>query len=192
MTLANSTISQRLTDIGRTYVSLFEQTHGFLPVCEKDDKWVSPCELTAFDENHNHWKPVQADANLNFLNVETALDIALHPSIKEYFSVLYSESISASCEDGKLSLLFAWSKDDFSRLQENIIGHILMKQRLKQSLTIFFAITDDDDFILSLNNNTGEIWVERVGMEPHKKIAESMMEFLNLITIEAPIAQPEQ
>lgn len=189
MTLSNLTITEKLIELGNNYVTLFEQTHGFLPVCEKDEQWLSPCELSAYDEEHNFWQPIKIDESLVFDNVEKALEFSLHASIKEYFSAMYSESISAHCEEGSLALIFAWNKDDFSRLQENIIGHILMKKRLKQNTTIFFAVTDDDDYILSLNNETGEIWVERVGCEPHKKIADNMLTFLNSLSIEVPAGE---
>ncbi len=53
------------------------------------------------------------------------------------------------------------SHHDFERLQQNLIGHILMKQKLKQAITLFFAVTDEDDIILSVNNNTGEVWAEK-------------------------------
>lgn len=186
MTLASTTLSQLLPQIGQQYLSAFEQAHGFLPVCLKDEIWPSPCELGAFGDEHNHWQPVEIKDSLSFDNVEQALNFPLHASIKEYYTAIYSETIYASCDEGKLSLLFAWSEADFARLQENIIGHVLMKQRLKQQVTIFFALTDDDDYILSINNDTGEVWVERVGCEPHKKVADSLLEFIASLTIEAP------
>ena len=95
---------------------------------------------------------------------------------------MFSDSLDASCAEGDLSLLFAWSAKDFARLQENIIGHILMKQRLKQAETIFFAVTNEEDMIISLDNNTGEVWVEQVGCKPHKKISDSLVEFIGQLT----------
>ena len=61
-----------------------------------------------------------------------------------------------------------------------------MKTKLKQKLTIFFALTDDDDHIISLDNNTGSVWVEKVGREPHKKIAETLAEFMSQLTPRIP------
>jgi SecY interacting protein Syd len=67
-------------------------------------------------------------------------------------------------------------------LQENIIGHILMKKRLKQENTIFFGVTNEDDMILSINNETGAVWVERVGCKAHKKLADSLNDFIRQLT----------
>ena len=49
-----------------------------------------------------------------------------------------------------------------------------MKQKLKQEVTIFFALTDQEDFILTVANATGAVWVEQVGKVPHKKLADSL------------------
>jgi len=56
-----------------------------------------------------------------------------------------------------------------------------MKQRLKQAETVFFAVTDEEDMIITINNETGAVWVERVGCEPHKKLADSLAQFLTNI-----------
>jgi SecY interacting protein Syd len=81
-----------------------------------------------------------------------------------------------------LSLLFAWNKDDFERLQENLIGHILMKRRLKQEETVFFAVTDEEDMIISVDNASGSVWVERVGCKPHKQLSDSLAQFISQLT----------
>ena len=47
-------------------------------------------------------------------------------------------------------------------------------------------MTDDDDHIISLNNETGAVWVEKVGCEPHKKLAESLAEFIVQLTPRIP------
>jgi SecY interacting protein Syd len=57
-----------------------------------------------------------------------------------------------------------------------------MKQKLKQAETIFFAVTDEEDMIISLDNISGEVWVERVGCKPHKKLSNSLVEFISQLT----------
>jgi len=182
MTLPNSPLAETLWLFANSYIELFEKTNGCLPVVEKDNDWVSPCQQNDFDEKSVYWKPVKSDKELSFENIESALEITLHQDIKIYFSTFLSESIEANCEEGRLSLLFAWNENDFQRLQENIIGHVLMKKRLKQSNTIFFAVTDEEDLIISLDNDNGEVWVERVGCKPHKKLANSLSEFIEQLT----------
>ena len=182
MTLPNSALAQSLWILANDFVDLHEKNKGHLPIIEKDDNWISSCQQSDYDEHNIHWRPVEVDINLSFDNIESALDISLHPDIKTYFLTFFSESIEAKCEDGGISLLFAWNNDDFHRLQENIIGHILMKKRLKQDQTIFFAVTAEDDMILSINNDSGEIWLERVGFQAHKKLANSLNDFIKQLT----------
>lgn len=193
MTSSNP-IKTNLVDIlqqfSKQYVNQYRDVHSHLPKIKQDDEWSSPCEIPYENSEVEHahlstgqvfWQPIniEKEQGLDFDNVESALALNLHPDIKTYFTTLYSESLDASCEEGNLSLLFAWNKDDFQRLQENLIGHILMKQRLKQAETVFFAVTDEEDMIISIDNNTGSVWVEQVGCKPHKKLADSLALFIS-------------
>lgn len=150
-----------------------------MPLVEVDEDWPSPCVQGTHDEDYQYWLPFQVEEALTFDNLESALNLKLHQSIKEYFTGVFSESVPATCSEGHLQLLFAWSVDDFSRLQQNLIGHIMMKQKLKQEVTLFFAVTDDEDIMLTVNNENGEVWAEKVGCKPHKKIADSLADFIN-------------
>ena len=178
MKTSNQELAQRILAFSKLYVEQYQAALNHLPLVEVDDQWPSPCLQNNFDDSFMCWQPVEISADLSFENIEQALDIKIHSSITQYYSVIFSESIPATCEEGHLQLLFAWSEDDFSRLQQNLIGHILMKQKLKQEITLFFAITDDDDIMMSVNNETGEVWAERVGCQPHKKIANNLEEFI--------------
>ncbi|GHE85242.1 SecY-interacting protein [Thalassotalea profundi] len=180
--MLNSSLSSSLCLFSQQYVAAYQKQFNHLPLTEVDEQWPSPCIVNSFDEQLNEWQPQVIANPLSFTNVEQALGVELHEDICQYFTTLFSESMPANCEHGELSLLFAWSEDDFVRLQENIIGHILMKQKLKQKITVFFAVTDDDNFLLSVDNNDGSVWVERIGCEPHKKLADSLNEFIKSLT----------
>ena len=184
-TLSNvspNTLTHTLLAFADLYIEKHQREHHQLPTVESDEDWASDCEQGRHNDEEIYWKPVKITNKLNFENVEQALNLTLHQDIKDYFTCIYSESIEAESEDGKLSLLLAWNKKDFERLQQNLIGHIMMKQKLKQNITLFFAVTDEDDMIISLDNETGEIWVEQVGCKPHKKLANNMVQFLNNLT----------
>tara|TARA_B110000881_G_C18555551_1_gene506683 strand:+ start:1002 stop:1589 length:588 start_codon:yes stop_codon:yes gene_type:complete len=186
MTSTNKKLSESLQAFANDYITQYQNTYQTLPITFLDKDFPSPCEQqvisSADAEDKVYWKPSVIDDKISFTDVESALEISFHPDIKTYFSTLYSESMSATCSDGALSLLFAWNEDDFKRLQENLIGHVLMKQKLKQKITLFFGLTDEEDMILSLMNDTGEVWVERVGCEPVKKISDSLTDFIQQIT----------
>lgn len=182
MTLPNTSVKNTLLAFTTSYIEKYHEVHHQLPVVVSDKDWVSPCEQGQSNEEESYWKPIKIDGDLNFENVEKALEFSLHQDIKDYFTCVYSESIEAESEDGKLSLLLPWNKDDFERLQQNLIGHIMMKQKLKQNITIFFAVTDEDDMIISIDNETGAVWVEQVGCLPHKKLANNLVEFIAGLT----------
>jgi len=186
---SNKNLVQILQQFSEQFIADYQQTHACLPTVERDEEWSSPCEKGVVKKNSPsqdevYWRPVAIDKSeeLSFDNVESALDLTLHNDIKTYFTLLYSESLDARCDEGDLSLLFAWNKNDFERLQENLIGHILMKQRLKQKETIFFAVTDEEDMIISVDNASGSVWVERVGCIPHKQISDSLAQFISKLT----------
>jgi len=192
MKSTNQELTDKLWHFADSYIESYQKAHGHLPVAELDEDWPSACQQGLFtpqeqsgrqdSEQHILWRPVAAHGDLCFNNIESALELELHPDIKQYFTVFHSDPLDAKCAEGQLSLLFSWNEDDFERLQENIIGHVLMKRKLKQDITIFFGITDEEDLILSLDNETGAIWVERVGCKPHKKLADSMAEFVAGLT----------
>ncbi|MFT5815150.1 MAG: SecY interacting protein Syd [Psychroserpens sp.] len=186
MKISNYSLNELVWHFSQDYLQAYQHRFEHLPIIHKDEDWASPCEQGEYEEDFSLWHPIKVDEALTFDNVEAALEIKLHDEIKQYFTAIYSDSLDASFVEGDLSLLFAWNEKDFARLQENIIGHILMKTKLKQKLTIFFAITDDDDHIISLDNETGSVWVEKVGCDPHKKIADTLAEFISQLTPRIP------
>lgn len=178
----NTPVKNSVLNFTTTFIEQYQSEHQALPIIEIDKDWISPCEQQQVNHQDVYWKPVAIDETLDFDNVGQALGITIHQDIQDYFTCVYSESIDATCDEGTLSLLFPWNKDDFERLQQNLIGHIMMKQKLKQDVTLFFALTDEDDMIISLDNATGEIWVEQVGCKPHKKLADNLIAFLESLT----------
>jgi len=191
MTSTNKTLTQMLLNFSKDYCQQHIEQFGHLPTVEHDEQWLSLCEIGPHDSSLHYWQPIAVEVErlsndneveLSFSNVESALNLELHPDIKTYFTTIFSGALDASCSEGQLSLLFAWNREDFARLQENIIGHILMKQRLKQAETVFFAVTDEDDMIISVDNSSGEVWVEQVGCKPHKKISDSLIDFIKQLT----------
>jgi SecY interacting protein Syd len=146
---------------------------------EFDSQWPSTCYLQQANEGEEvNWLPVRQSHQMDWSAFETALDIVLHPSIKDYFGCYWSDNLAAKHEFGQLELIQVWNEADFERLQQNLIGHILMKRRLKQSETLFFALTDEEDEILCINNVSGEVVLEQVGLEPKRVIASNLASFI--------------
>lgn len=183
MNSSNPKLVATLQQFHQCYFQTYQQQHSNQPTVQHDKDWPSPCEKSQVKNGESvSWKPVLCDPLLSFSNMEQALKIELHQDIKTFFGSFYCANLPAKTSDGELELLFLWSKDDFERLQENLLGHLWMKQKLKQEDTVFFAVTDSDDVILSVVNSTGEVWAERVGKKPHRKVADSLVKFIKLLS----------
>ncbi|TPV62062.1 SecY-interacting protein [Aestuariibacter sp. GS-14] len=147
---------------------------------EYDPDWPSPCYQEAAQAGMAvNWQPVAMDLPLNFANIESALNISLNEQFCQFFTTNWSFNLLAQASDGQCELLQVCNADDFERLQQNLIGHLMMKQRLKQPLTLFFGLTDEDDFILSVDNTSGEVVLEQVGRLPVRKLAPDLATFLD-------------
>ncbi len=154
--------------------------------------WPSPCYQQQADPGVSvGWRPVrQTEQNDMFDRLSTALEEPLHPDIVSYYSRYWSDPLPAVWEGEPLSLLQAWNPADLERLRENLIGHALNKQRSKAPLTIFFACVEPDtDYFVSLENQSGQVVLEKPGQPVIRVLANSLAEFLNNLT---PTAIPDQ
>lgn len=163
----------------------WHQTQQLPMVTWADPASPSPCQQQWLTAEQVSWLPVTQQPAADFSNVEHALDMTLHDDIKTFYSSFYGANLAAVHPRGQLALLMPWNQDDLARLQENIIGHILMKRRLKQRETVFFAVTDDENIMLSVLNSTGEIYLEHVGKEVQERVADNLAALLSSLT---PIA----
>ncbi len=62
-------------------------------------------------------------------------------------------------------------------MQQNLLGHSLAKQKNKQEQNWFFATTDND-MVICLNQETGEVELEKPGYKPERVLAVSLAAFL--------------
>jgi len=149
---------------------------------QADPASPSPCQVGVIVDNTVQWQPLLQQPAADFGNVEQALELELHSDIKAFYQLYYGAGLAAAHPRGKLALLMVWNSEDVKRLQENIIGHILMKRRLKQRETVFFATTEDDAVLLSVLNSSGEVFLEHVGREVTEKLADNLADFFAQLT----------
>lgn len=152
-----------------------------------DNDWPSICYQQNVEQGDwVDWKPELQNEKLSFSKLEQALEIKLDEQYCAYFTRYFSENLPATASRGDCELLQVLSATDFERLQENLIGHILMKRRLRQPETLFFAMTSDDDFILTVDNTSGAVLLERVGKKSDEVLAEDLASFINQLTPRLP------
>jgi SecY interacting protein Syd len=152
-----------------------------------DQQWPSSClahHIEALIDDHVYtWQAVKRhDDNLD--NIAKALEIDIPADIVEFYSSVYADHLQVTFENRQLTLLQVWNDDDFARLQENIIGHVLMKRRLKQSDTIFIGLTDDDEELISILLSSGEVVLEKLGKVPHRVVANNLSSFIAYLQLD--------
>lgn len=166
-----------LTNFVNQYVEMYKKEEVPLSV-ECDDSWLSPCCTTSNTSGTCVWQPVIQDITLDFSKVEEGMDMSIHQDFQDYFCTFWADHLNARAARGDLQLLMVWNEDDFVRLQENVIAHLLMKRRLGQRDTLFIAQTEDENYIISVLNGTGEVVLEPVGQEPREVLAKDLAEFI--------------
>ncbi|MGL5359938.1 MAG: SecY-interacting protein [Shewanella sp.] len=135
-------------------------------------------EFDALSSEAVTWLPVAREQPGSFANVEHALELKLWPDINVFYGHFYAAPVLFDSNWGTGELLQVWNSEDFAALQQNIIGHLMMKQKLKQPATWFIGLLDEGDRMLTVNNTDGSVWIEIPGELPSVQLAASLAEFI--------------
>jgi len=178
----NTDINTELLALYQRHQQLWRSTYQTLPTQTFDPEWVSPCQVGEVIEQKITWKAVVRDKKATLNNIEEALEIKLHPSIEELFCSAYSEHIACEFKGHPIDLVQVWNDQDFLMLQENMIAHFMMQKRLKKPASMFIASCSDEMQVISILNETGQVQLETLGKKQESLLAESLAEFLSLLT----------
>ncbi|MCT4711493.1 SecY-interacting protein [Enterobacteriaceae bacterium H11S18] len=154
-----------------------EQTGGW-PASEELYGVPSPCIVTTTG-SEVRWQPQPFTLEADLSAVERAMDISLQPAAHQFYTTQFAGDMTAHAGTVGLTLLQTWSEDDFQRVQENLIGHLVTQKRLKLSPTLFLATTTDEMEVISLCNLSGEVVLEKIGTKSRTTLAPSLALFLN-------------
>lgn len=169
-----------LRNFTTNYCQEWQQTHGHAPASEALYSIPSSC-IIATDETSVLWQPQPFTLPQNLDAVAHALDIEIQPAVVAWYTTQFAGDMAAHFATRELSLLQVWSEDDFIRVQENLIGHLVMKRRLKQAPTFFLATTQSELEVVSLCNLRGEVILEQLGTNKREILAENLPAFLNAL-----------
>lgn len=180
-------ISAALTDFTRRYVECWQDQTGHPPASEELYGVSSPCIVEAKNDRV-YWLPQVITEPLSLASIERALGIQLCPESHEFYTLQYAGDMHARWQQQTLTLLQAWSEDDFIRLQENLIGHLVTQKRLKLPPTLFIATTDSELAVISLCNISGNVLLEQFGSKQRQVLTNTLSEFLQALqpVISAP------
>lgn len=169
-----------LRNFTTNYCQQWQQQYGHAPESEALYSVPSSCIITT-RETSVLWQPQRFTLPQNLDAVSHALDLALQPAITAWYTTQFAGDMTARLGTRPLTLLQVWSEDDFIRIQENLIGHLVMKRRLKQSPTLFIATTDSELEVVSLCNLRGEVILEQLGTNKREILSEDVPSFLNAL-----------
>ena len=107
------------------------------------------------------------------------MDIVLRADIHPFYTTQFAGDMPAQFTGEALTLLQTWSEDDFRRVQENLIGHLVTQKRLKLSPTLFIATREDELEVISVCNLSGEVVLEKLGTRQRAVLAPTLSDFLS-------------
>ncbi|GAA5190554.1 SecY-interacting protein [Ferrimonas gelatinilytica] len=162
------------------YLQAWQRSLGTLPACEQDEP--GPALQGRDEEGRALWQPVAQQPQVRFDNIEAALSLTLHPSVSAHYGQFFAGPLQFDAEFGQGELLQLWSPEELPRLQENLIGHLMMKRSLKQPATIFIGLLGEGEEMLVLENESGSVWLEIPGQLPHQRLAESLEGLLSQLS----------
>ena len=89
------TTGQALKQFAAEYSKAVTNKTGFLPQVRHDQQWRSVCEQgqVLHDEMVQWQWQMQPLSELTFSDVETALELSLHPDIEQYYWSIYCGSL---------------------------------------------------------------------------------------------------
>jgi len=178
-------VSDALRGFTQRYVDLWKQETTNPPASEDLFGIASPCAVRSSD-SEVFWLPQPFVPTFELSNVERALDLQLRPEAHAFYTTQFAGDMIARYLDHTFSLVQVWSEDDFIRLQENLIGHLLTQKRLKLSPTVFLATTESELMLISLCNISGEVVLEQFGSKKRTILSSSLSEFITMLAPRYP------
>ena len=170
--------AEALQAFTQRYCDAWQQQYSSLPRSEELYGVPSPC-ISATDDDAVYWQPQPFTAEQNISAVERALDIVIQQPIHSYYTTQFAGDMAARFAGETMLLLQTWSPDDFRRVQENLIGHLVVQKRLKLSPTLFIATLESELEVISVCNLSGEVLKETLGTRKRTILSPSLASFLD-------------
>ena len=169
------------------YLNLVKEETNDLPSVNFDPPWPSPCDVKqeeigneVEDEKKgslSYWQPASRINHGLFNELEKALELSFRDDFKQFYGSFWSNGICVEREDINFSLIQIWNEEDEAHLKENLLGHAFAKIKARLPLTFFIGCTYGDE-VICLDQETGNIVLEKPGRLAHKILAPSLEAFL--------------
>ena len=123
------------------------------------------------------WRPIPMDPPADFADVEAAAGLRLHPDILAFYGSFWGWGGGGTHSGEPVSLRAPWNPRDLARIKQNIIEHVRVCAESQTPPTVFVANTASDWFF-SVDNATGEVFLEEPGSPRVRVVAPSLAWFL--------------
>ena len=172
---------QAIDNLMRRYLQKCQQQTGQQPTVSFDPPWPSPCTdaLEQTDESRLVWEPQFRGNTTLFDDLEHGLECAFPESLIAFYGRYWSNGICVDFEDIELQLIQIWNDEDEEQLKNNMLGHCFARRKGRLPLDFFIASMEGPD-IATIQHDSGEIWLGRPGKVLHRKLANSLSEFLDV------------
>lgn len=179
--MTETPIARELDRLASEFLAAVERRDGTLPKVPHEPDWASPAITGPADGDFVFWRPVRRDDVFSFDGLSSALETELPGDCAAYFGHFWSASIPVMWGERPFELLQLWNPDDENNLMHNLLGHSLEKKRVREPLTVFFAVVDDARF-LSVDATTGGVMLEEVGGARPEEVAADLESLLSSVT----------
>ncbi|MFM7968092.1 SecY-interacting protein Syd [Aeromonas sp. A-5] len=105
------------------------------------------------------WRPHHRPEPADFTAMADALELTCIPARYRPVWALVQPPHPLPYKGLRLELILPWNEADLDLLKENLIGHLLMLRKLKRPL-LFIATTRNEMTLVSLDNESGQVWLE--------------------------------
>ena len=170
--------AEALRAFTQRYCAAWQQQRNSLPRSEELYGVPSPCGVDTQGEAV-FWQPQPFSLAQNISAVERALDIVVQQPLHSYYTTQFAGDMTGRFADETLTLLQTWSEEDFQRVQENLIGHLVVQKRLKLAPTLFIATLESERDVISVCNLSGEVIKETLGTAKRITLSPSLASFLS-------------
>lgn len=187
----NHELITALWDFSALYVQSWQQVHNGFPIAKGYENLPSPCcvseevlvseQMVQKSEEQVRWQPIKREQFADFSNVEQGIELILHPDIKTFYASQFAADMPVLFQGEPLVLIQVWSDEDLARLQENILGHLVMQKRLKSEPSVFIASTNDERELISICNISGNVIKEKIGTNERTVIAKQVVDFIHAL-----------
>lgn len=172
-----NSVNHALAQFSQRYIAAYQAHYQHLPKNDSWHDWPSPC-VQEIQDQAVLWRPVAREHAQPLSAVEQGMELKLHSDIHAFYASQWSGDLPAQWRDLPLTLLQIWNEEDEARLQENLLGHLVMQRRLKHSPSLFIATTEDEMTIITLCNLTGNIAKETLGSGKKEILSVDLCAFL--------------